>query len=241
VASLGLAPGIAGAKDAAQVPAVRHPDAEVFLDLFGPRAQVRHVRNRLRRSAAVAKFAYLPERAARAELRRTFAHTPSVLAAAATYTVRRSFRVDFTKHADRTGFKRAMQRVDGVDHVTIGRKLSYDDRTVTQTERFELCQGHPDPDLEVFLHLDVSFEQQRAVRLALEQDPDVTGLRVVSPEEQRRTFECVFRRAFNPTVLPWTYQVTLRRGTDTDALRLRLDGLEGVDRALSNGPLPKLT
>lgn len=234
-----MSAGPAGAGE--QVAQVPRPDAEVFLELFGARADQRAIRRQLRDSPAVKRFAFMPEREAKAELRRVFASTPSIVDHASTYVVRPSFRVVLTERADAAAFRRAFRGEAGVDHVTANRRLALDDRRVPLPERFVLCQGRPDPDLEVFLALDVTFAQQRAVRRTLERDPAVTEVRTVTPEEERRAFECALRRAMNPSALPQTFQVLVRPGTDLDRLRTRLEAMGGVDRAAGAVAIPRAT
>ena len=235
---LGLTDAAGAGEPVARVP---RPDAEVFLDLFGKKADVRRVRRQLEKSRAVERFAFMSEEASRAELLRLFAHTPSIVDQASTYVVRPSFRVVLTDRAHPRAFRRAFRDADGVDHVTAQPRLALDDEQVPLSERFVLCQGRPDPDLEVFLTLDVTFAQQRAVRQALEQDPGVTQVRTVTPEEERRSFECALRRAMNPSALPQTFQVLVAPGTDLDGLRNRLEAMAGVNRAAGQATIPRAT
>lgn len=119
VVLLGCTTGSSSVRSAEQVRATHRSDAEVFMKTAATASQTAAVRNAIRRSHLVRKFAFLSRDDAYREFRRLFRDHPDLTAAIDRDLLPASFRLELVHGAKRGPLGRALQRLPGVDQVKI--------------------------------------------------------------------------------------------------------------------------
>lgn len=240
--AVGAAPahGSIGAKPAppveVEVGDLARTDVEVFMRVGATDAEIGGVRAAIAQAPGVREFAYLDQDAAYEEFSRIFRDDPDLVANMSPSQLPVSFRVAVTPpiHAHARRLDTTLSFRPGVDDVT--RKMTADDRARAKREaaRTRACRGNGTNDVEVFLLVAATPDDEARVESALRALPAVADVRFVSRSEAMSRFRCSF--ASDPELvahttadqLPVSYEVTFAPGADARAVVQTIAAIPGV-------------
>lgn len=137
-----------------------------------------------------------------------------------------SFRVKFRSRAADGPFTHHFETLDGVDSIRSR-------TTILRGQRSRSC-SQPS-DLEVFLIVGATKDQQAAVGAALAANPAIRSQHFVTNTEALRIFKCIFgpepqiSHGITSDALPTSFLIKVVPGTDVAALKDQLTMLPSVD------------
>jgi cell division protein FtsX len=221
-------------RKAEEVRSIRRPDIEVFMTLAATKADIRGVRNAIRRSRAVRHFAYLSQEDALRVFRRRFADQPDLIATTTAEALPVSFPIRLVDGKTSKEVADQLANRPGVDEVKTKIDTS---RLWEDIER--LCESRREQsgpgDVEVFLDVDATAEETSAVRAVIEQAPTVRSFVFLSRDDALREFRRMFAdrpkilRSTTADQLPTSFRMDLTLGEPTTRLLEQLAQTPGVD------------
>jgi cell division protein FtsX len=213
-------------------------DVEVFMRVGAAHRKVDAVRQVIRNSPEVSRYAHRGQQAAFREFQKIFHGAPSLDATRAS-DLSESFRVELRHPHDAKDFARTMRRRAGVDSAVLGHQIpSESDLLIT----IRHCQESGDADLEVFMRLDATQADVDAVVAAVATQPDLSVTRILSQDDAYEAFRTIFAGnpelvdAIGPDALPRSVRVRATSSV-SDAETRMLGAVSGVDTVESTPAL----
>ena len=239
-ASVCLAVGIAApavaATNAREVdyPALKHArDAEVFMEVRATPRQIAKVRDTIKQSDAVQRFAFLDKQDAFKVFSRIFRDEPKLVKNVDPSSLPTSFRVDLASPDDRIPFRQRLEALAGVDKVEITLTDDEKKRVLASQARNFICRGRV--EAEVYMNVNATPAQEQAVADALAVIKGVDSVRRISHDEAKTIFDCLFVdepdvvASAKPEELPVSFQLDLADGEAYVRVLHRISDMPGVD------------
>jgi cell division protein FtsX len=210
---------------------------QIFMRVKATQEQITNVRKILRIArGTVNEFAYLDKQDAYKEFKRLFRDSPDLVKNVDRSVLPVSFKVNLQKPVEHNG-REVLSRVEnllGVDEVKSSVPALRSQLVADQEAKDVKCGHEPNLELEVFLNVSATPDDERRVQDALQALPGVTGVHFISHDEALVIYQCVF--AGDPTLakvqasdLPASFEITLAPSTDKTALKHTIEAIPGVD------------
>jgi len=214
--------------------ALKHSvDAEVFMEVHATPRQIANVRDTIKKSDAVRRFAFLDKHDAYRVFSRIFRDDPNLVKNADRSSLPTSFRVDLASTDDRFPFRQQLEALPGVDTVEI--TLTDEEKQQERASRARnlICRG--DVEAEVFMVVNSTPLQEQAVADALAATKGVSSVRRIGHDEAKTIFDCLFVgepdlvASTRPEQLPVSFQIDLADGDALVRVLRTISHMPGVD------------
>lgn len=203
--------------------------AEIWMKVRATKQQVAAVRKALRDEPNVDEFAFLDKHDAYQEFKRIFRDDPKLVKNVDPAALPTSFRIVLRDVAEASpGLTADWHRLHGVDDIAESPLLRE-----AFTRRQEAC-NHPVVDLEVFLRVNATADDERRAGDALAALPGIAHLDFVTRDDAAAFVNCYFVGSqifdgLSADRLPPSFRITVERGANEQALAKSIAMIPGVD------------
>ena len=213
---------------------LEEPDVEVFMEVRATPKQLAKVRGEVKRWPTVRRFAVLDQRDAYEVFSELFHDERELVENTDPRSLPRSFRVDLVSRDGRVDFQRRFESLPGVDNVIVTLTAEEEQEQRERFARRARCGGGT-PEVEVFMIVNATAQQEAAVESALLGLRGVDSVQRVSHEQAKALFDCLF--ADDPETvadtaavdLPVSFRVDVASWSAVQRLLGTIADMPGVD------------